>query len=125
MIRQKYTMKYVLGYSIIFLGLCLSCKQQDDLVSPRPEQKSAKALSAYNEQLTKSTYGWKAFLFPGVGGGYSFLMEFSNKGRVIMTSDINSTTASRPYESSYRLDAEQRPSLIFDTYSYLHLLSDP
>ena len=30
-----------------------------------------------------------------------------------------------PKESSYRLKALQQPSLIFDTYSYLHVLSDP
>ena len=30
-----------------------------------------------------------------------------------------------PKESSYRLKALQQPSLIFDTYSYIHILTDP
>jgi hypothetical protein len=42
-----------------------------------------------------------------------------------MLSDFNETTATVLKESSYRLKALQQPTLIFDTYSYLHLLSDP
>jgi hypothetical protein len=42
-----------------------------------------------------------------------------------MYSDFDSTTATVIRESSYRLKALQQPSLIFDTYSYIHMLSDP
>jgi hypothetical protein len=41
-----------------------------------------------------------------------------------MTSDINASTTT-PLESSYRLKAMQKPSLLFDTYSHLHVLADP
>lgn len=42
-----------------------------------------------------------------------------------MLSDINATTATVPLESTWRLKALQHPSLLFDTYSYVHILSDP
>lgn len=118
-------MKNILIYGILIL-LAVSCRQQDDdLLKAKPEQRLATALTEYQQQLTGSEFGWNAYLFPGVGGGYSFLMEFSTEGRVTMMSDINTTTAGKAFESSYRLEAVQRPSLFFDTYSYIHLLSDP
>lgn len=42
-----------------------------------------------------------------------------------MVADFDAASASTLKESSYRLKALQQPSLIFDTYSYLHLLADP
>src|SRR4029079_18473784 len=42
-----------------------------------------------------------------------------------MFADINLQTASTAKESSYRLKDLQTPALIFDTYSYLHMLADP
>ena len=42
-----------------------------------------------------------------------------------MFSDFDSTSAVTLQESSYRLKAEQQPTLIFDTYSYVHVLADP
>jgi hypothetical protein len=42
-----------------------------------------------------------------------------------MYSDFDLTTATTLGESSYRLKALQQPTLIFDTYSYLHMLADP
>jgi len=42
-----------------------------------------------------------------------------------MLSDFDPLSAVTLKESSYRLKALQQPSLIFDTYSYLHVLSDP
>jgi hypothetical protein len=40
-------------------------------------------------------------------------------------SDFITTLAATPNESGYRLKALQRPSLIFDTYTYMHVPADP
>jgi hypothetical protein len=61
----------------------------------------------------------------GRGGVYSFYFKFNNENRVNMLSDFDSSSAVTMKESSFRLKALQQPSLIFDTYSYLHVLSDP
>lgn len=42
-----------------------------------------------------------------------------------MYSDFANNSAKVSKESSYRLKALQTPALIFDTYSYLHVLADP
>jgi hypothetical protein len=42
-----------------------------------------------------------------------------------MYCDFDSATASIPAQSSYRLKALQQPALVFDTYSYIHMLADP
>jgi hypothetical protein len=64
-------------------------------------------------------------VYPDAGGAYSFYFKFNETNRVVMYSDFDAASAGTPRESSYRLKALQQPSLIFDTYSYLHLLSDP
>jgi hypothetical protein len=113
-------------YFLLVLSLTAGCRDEDDTaLLGRPEDRSREMLAAYRAQLLASPYGWKGYVFPGMGGGFSFLFEFTNEGRVTMLADINRDCATEPYESSFRLEAVQRPSLFFDTYSYLHILSDP
>ena len=90
-----------------------------------PDDRLADILADYQNQLVNSTHGWKAFLYPGEGGGYNFYMQFSSENRVVMMADIIDETATEPFESSYRMAAVQRPSIFFDTYTYLHYLADP
>ncbi len=56
---------------------------------------------------------------------YRFHFSFDNANRVKMFSDFDGTTASVRKESSFRLKALQQPALLFDTYSYIHMLTDP
>jgi hypothetical protein len=58
-------------------------------------------------------------------GGFTYYLKFSNTNRVTMVSDFLLDIAAFPKESGYRLKALQRPSLIFDTYSYMHIPADP
>ena len=83
------------------------------------------ALASYEKQLVEAPYGWNAVIYPGGGGSYGFYFKFDDKNRVTMYSDFSDASAAKPKESSYRLKAMQTPSLIFDTYSYLHVLADP
>jgi hypothetical protein len=118
-------MKKIVLLSWLLL-LFTACQNHEDEVAPedKPDARLNKVLSDYKTLLTGSQYGWKAVLRTGTGGVYNFLFTFTPGDRVVMSSDINATTAA-PLESSYRLKAMQRPALLFDTYSYLHLLSDP
>jgi hypothetical protein len=119
-------MKNIFYYILLVSALGAGCRgEDDDALLGRPEDRSKEMLATYRAQLLDSPYGWKGFVFPGGGGGFSFLFEFSSEGRVTMVADINDDCATEPYESSFRLEAVQRPSLFFDTYSYLHILSDP
>lgn len=115
--------KIILLYGLIILGLA-SCRKED-----RPEkttdERLSEALTTYRTQLAGAENGWIGYLFPGGGGGYTFKFKFDDKNRVIMYSDMDEEKAATAQESSYRLRATQLPSLYFDTYNYLHLLSDP
>lgn len=113
----------------VFL-LCLivfsSCKKEETRVFDQtPDTRINDALTQYGSALTSSAAGWNATIKTGTGGIYHFHFRFNESNRVFMYADINLETASTEKESSYRLKALQTPSLIFDTYSYLHILADP
>lgn len=115
--------KIILLYGLLILGLA-ACKKED-----RPEkttdERLSEALTEYQTQLAGAENGWIAYLYPEGGGGYTFKFKFDDKNRVTMYSDMDEEKATTSQESSYRLRATQLPSLYFDTYNYLHLLSDP
>jgi len=114
---------YIILLAILFAGC--SKDKTESLFGEKPEERMQEALAQYKETLTGSTYGWKTVVFPTDGGGYSFYYRFGTNDRVTMFSDVTLDAAGTGFESTYRLKAVQRPSLLFDTYSYLHLLSDP
>ena len=109
-----------------------SCKKDDDSVfNESPDERLNKKLNEYQTLLSGAQNGWKAFLTTDSAvagpyqGTYHFFFRFDNANRVRMYSDWDSASAVTSRESSYRLKALQQPSLLFDTYSYIHLLSDP
>ncbi|PSL27502.1 DUF4302 domain-containing protein [Chitinophaga ginsengisoli] len=114
---------YIILLAILFAG-CTKDKTTS-LLGEKPEERMEKALAEYKATLTGSTYGWKTVVYPSAGGAYSFYFRFGTNDRVTMYSDVSLDAAGTAKESTYRLKAVQRPSLLFDTYSYLHLLSDP
>ena len=114
----------------VFCFSCLiifsSCKKDETRVFDQsPDTRINDALSQYGSALTGSAAGWNATIKTGTGGIYHFHFRFNESNRVTMYADINLETATTAKESSYRLKALQTPALIFDTYSYLHILSDP
>lgn len=111
---------------VALLAVFAACKKDDDTVFDQsPDERINATLTKYQTLLTGAPYGWKGVVQPAGGGAYSFYFKFNNENRVVMYSDFDSSTAVTPRESSYRLKALQQPSLLFDTYSYLHSLSDP
>lgn len=119
-------MNKLLIYMLVLVSLISSCRKDDKSVfNQSPDDRLNATLTKYQTQLTGAQYGWKGIVYPAGGGAYSFYFKFSDSNRVKMYSDFDTVTAVTLKESSYRLKALQQPSLIFDTYSYIHLLSDP
>ena len=119
-------MKKNLLYIFALITLLFGCKKNDDYIfDESPDARVNKALAALESQLTDASNGWKVLLFPTGGKGYGFYMSFNKENRVTMYSDFNDSQGTVSKESSYRLKAMQQPALIFDTYSYIHYLSDP
>jgi hypothetical protein len=102
-----------------------ACKKYDTAFEESPDQRINTALKKYESALTGSAAGWNGTIRTQNGSIYHFHFRFNNSNRVSMFSDFNLETATTARESSYRLKALQTPALLFDTYSYLHMLSDP
>lgn len=120
-------MRKILLLGLLIVSILSACDKDKNEVAPgeRPEERLNKVLSEYKSQLVNAEHGWKATLFPEGGAGYSFLFDFNENDRVVTSSDIDAGTTGEPLESTYRLKAAQNPSLLFDTYTYLHILADP
>ena len=120
-------MKYKVLYHIAIITALISCKKEEKYAfEDKPNVRMEQTLQALETQLTSGN-GWIANIYTKSTSGkaYSFYFEFKENNRVSMMSDIDATTASVAKESSYRLKWMQQPSLLFDTYNYIHRLADP
>ncbi|WP_221394114.1 DUF4302 domain-containing protein [Dyadobacter sp. NIV53] len=120
---MKKTFSIVLPF-LLFVVL-ISCKTEDSVFEQTSNERVNASVEKYQKQLIEAEYGWKGAIYPGTGGVYSFYFKFNDQNRVVMYSDFNKEAAVTSKESSYLVKSLQSPSLIFDTYSYLHLLADP
>src|SRR5688572_2684057 len=119
-------MKRILFYLLLPIIVFSSCSKDDDnLFEQSPEERINAKLAEYQAALLASPTGWNATITTGTGGMFHYYFRFNETNRVFMYSDVDLTTATTLGESSYRLKALQQPTLIFDTYSYLHMLADP
>lgn len=121
-------MRKVLMLAVIAAVTMFSCKKENkSAFDTLPDERLSESLATYQTQLAGAQNGWKGFIKVDSGKGaiYSFYFKFNNANRVEMFSDFDSASAVTSKESSYRLKALQQPTIIFDTYSYLHVLADP
>ncbi len=111
----------------VLLTVAVSCKKVDNssVFSKSADQRLNEALAKYQAKLSGAQYGWKGLVETNQGGNYTFYFSFNDSNRVKMLSSFDSASSVTLKESSYRLKALQQPSLLFDTYSYLHVLADP
>lgn len=120
---MKKSILYIIAAAIGFYG----CNKHKDVFDKSPDERVNEALATYQKALTASQYGWKGLIYPAglEGGVVAFYFKFDDVNRVEMFSDFDSASAVTPMTASYRLKALQQPALIFDTYSYVHVLADP
>jgi len=121
-------MKRYLIYLLLIAAAFSACKKEDDPIFDKsPDERLNETLAKYQDAMVGAPYGWKLLVYPsGVPNSvFSFYCRFNDANRVTMFSDFNATTSVELKESSYRLKALQQPALLFDTYSYIHLLCDP
>jgi Domain of unknown function (DUF4302) len=135
-------MKKILTYILFTQLIFLSCKKAE--VEPIFEESANKRVTtitdSYKKQLIDSPFGWKGIYYPqsGNAGGYTFYLKFDAAGKVSMYSDINPNNYDisgqgsyfvngydRSLETTYQVKAQQKPSLVFDSYSYLTELVNP
>jgi hypothetical protein len=117
--------KYFTYFVCISIAVAGCRKESEPIFNQSPDERLNEALQRYQQVLTGAPHGWNATLETAIGITFGFYFRFNDSNRVVMYSDFDSVTASVSRESSYRLKALQQPSLLFDTYSYIHLLADP
>ncbi|WP_052496076.1 DUF4302 domain-containing protein [Pedobacter lusitanus] len=124
--------RYLIYIPVLLLisGLAgCSKKDNESLFGDTPEQRATAELQKNKSLLIAAPYGWKAVIFPGLLRGRGFFFKFDEKNQVQSYADpslqIISPDLGGPGVSGYQMKALQRSSLIFDTYSPLHILSDP
>ncbi|MDH7462695.1 DUF4302 domain-containing protein [Chitinophagaceae bacterium 26-R-25] len=118
-------MKRFFLYLFVAMAALSSCqKEEKSVFDQTPDERINAALAKYQADVLSSPNGWKALYQTGTGQTFNFYFTFNNQNRVVMYSDFDTSTT-HPRESSYRIKALQQPCLIFDTYSYLHMLADP
>ena len=117
-------MKKIL-YIAITLASIVSCRKEKAAFDKDVDDRINEQLSNYQSVITGSANGWTATLVTRLGNTYSFYFRFNDSNRVSMYCDFDTTTAGVLKESSYRLKSLQQPCLLFDTYSYIHMLADP
>ncbi|MGG9971408.1 DUF4302 domain-containing protein [Ferruginibacter sp. SUN002] len=121
-------MKKFLLFFLTITVLLSSCKKEDDYIFDQsPDERINASIAKYNALLTGAANGWKAYITVdnGEGATYAFYFRFNSDNRVKMVSDFDTTSAVTLQESSFRIRQQQQPTLIFDTYSYVHVLADP
>ena len=127
-------------YLSMFLFVMLSCNKSE--VVPIFEESANKRVTTivdgYKKQLAGAENGWRGEYYPDGGktGGYSFYLKFDANGKVVMYSDIDDRNYSgggsyfgngydKSFETTYQVKTLQKPTLVFDSYSYLHELVNP
>ncbi|MBO9203165.1 MULTISPECIES: DUF4302 domain-containing protein [Niastella] len=110
---------------LIILITAIACHKDKEAFDKDANDRINEQLGSYQTVITGAANGWMATLITKLGNTYSFYFRFNENNRVFMYCDFDTTTASVLKESSYRLKSLQQPCLLFDTYSYVHLLADP
>lgn len=119
-------MKKVLYLFMVLLTFA-GCKKEEELnFDDRPEVRMNQSISELNTTLTSATNGWIGTMSTEAGGGYGFYMTFDGKNQIVqMIGDMTDASATTLTPSTYRVKANAGAELIFDTYNYISLLSDP
>jgi Domain of unknown function (DUF4302) len=127
-------MKKIFLYVILFQLAFTACKKAEvePLFTESANKRVTTQVDTYKKQLSGAEFGWKGEYYPdgGNAGGYSFYLKFDANGKVSMYSDIDNfyyftNGYDKAFETTYQVKSLQKPTLIFDSYSYLHELVNP
>ncbi len=102
------------------------CKKTEILVfDEKPEVRLTQSITEVRTSLLNAQNGWIATLPTQAGGGFGFYMSFDASENVKMYGDLTAASIITPATSTYRLKTVLGTELIFDTFNYISLLTDP
>ena len=119
-------------YTLLIMLAFASCAEKDSLIyEQKPDERIQEALDNYNTIIQGGANGWLLALETGEKGGYNHWVNFTGENTCEMLSDADAGSAlfgnssTDVKASSWRLKSVISPILMFDTYSYIHMLADP
>ncbi|MFY0254119.1 DUF4302 domain-containing protein [Chitinophaga sp. 30R24] len=132
-------MKKILIYLLGITVAISSCDKKSDLNidGKTVDERIAASLASYQQKLVNAPYGWilrETTSGTALNGGvtqngpkavFSYYVKFDKDNKVSMISDFDTTMAFTFQSSTFQIKAIQRPTLVFDTYSYIHVPCDP
>ncbi|MBR8535542.1 DUF4302 domain-containing protein [Carboxylicivirga sediminis] len=117
---------------LLYLFICISLlfsactdDSKDSIYDQTPDERVAERIKQYADALESAQNGWKTVYYPNdeLYGAFSYVIKFHPEtNEVTMYSDLFAEGSST---STYRFQLQQEPSLVFDTFGQLHILSDP
>jgi hypothetical protein len=119
----------MLTSTMLSMVACYEVNNDKYLLGASPDERLEAQIKEYKDVLVGSPYGWLVAVgtknLGAKGGAYRLWMKFYPNDRVRMCMDLDNASATTVVESSYRIRAMQYPTLMFDTYNYIHRLADP
>ena len=127
MISMKKNINTIITILLAVLTVAFaSCSNEyEPVFDETPDDRLREQVEEMRTLLLSAPNGWKGHIFTGTGPGFFFYFDFQENGKVRMVSDFDEESGSEVMDATYLLKGLQRPTLSFDTYSYIHLLSDP
>lgn len=112
---------------IFIVGMTMSCqkKSYEPAFDKSAQERVAETIATVRTQLTSAPDGWIGILTTGLGGGFSFYMQFDNQEVVNMYADLTGESSTVMKSSRYRVKQDAGVVLTFDTYNYISLLNSP
>ncbi len=117
--------KKIVGAALLLVAALSSCRKETDVFDESPDQRMEAYLQNAQQVLLAAENGWVGTVTSQAGPVFNYYMQFDGNNRVKMYSDFDTVSSGVFAESGYRLKGLQQPSLLFDTYSYVHLPADP
>ncbi len=120
--RNYISILILMASAAVYTACNESTVTMDDSVDVRVDS----AMKGYQAQLAGAEFGWLADVETSKGF-YRFWMDFADNNMVTMFTDNLDYPEYNgiPRTSTFMFHAYQRPVLTFDTYNYLHIISDP
>ena len=121
-------MKKIFNILLLSIVLLTSCNNETIVSTDNSATNRVDAIvKGYIEELATAPHGWIAEIQTSKGY-YQFYMTFTNTNMVTMYTDnlmYQDQYFAKAQTSTYNFRSLQRPTLSFDTYSYIHILNDP
>lgn len=123
---KKIFISFLLAVAALSVQSCLF--EQADIFDASSSHRLAEAMDDAQKALVSSEYGWLFEIYPEGNqkyGGYAFVCKFNEDRTVDIWSEL-SDDPSAPLTSYYKMNNDNGPCLLFDTYNeYMHFFSTP